>query len=86
MRIILTTHARQRMDDRQISRSDIEEALSNYHASRIGGRGAIYLGRSSTGRELKVVTKPPGMSGDNPRIVIITVAWTDEEDAHDAQH
>jgi N-acetylmuramic acid 6-phosphate (MurNAc-6-P) etherase len=80
MRIILTTHAKDRMTERAITMADIRAALEDVLMSWSTNKGLCYVGPGTSGQELKVVVKPPGMVGENPKMIVITVAWRDSEE------
>lgn len=68
-----TQHARDQMEARQVTETDIQSALNRPSGPpRVGNNGAVVqLGFASRGRILKVVLTPD-------REEIITVAWPDE--------
>jgi Domain of unknown function (DUF4258) len=80
MRLIFTTHANDRMQQRGVTRRDVERCLDNY-VERIDTRkGVRYKGPGrSSDRMLKVWVVPTTDVEDEPR-VIKSVAWEGEDD------
>jgi hypothetical protein len=69
MKVSYTGHAKRRMRDRQITQSDVEAVLVNYHTSRPADAGAtMYVGRDLLGKTMAVVLLPPGLHADTVRV------------------
>ena|GEM_PF-5021274 len=72
--IRLTFHAMERMAQREITYADIESALMRQVLSFTTRQGSLQIiGRTSSGRFLKVWVLEPPVSG--VRFTIKTVAW-----------
>ena len=81
MRLFLSLHALKRMEERCVSREDIEHALANCHSSWETSHDSIqYEGEGADGlRTLKVWLLPPGVSQTETMLVVKSVAWKDED-------
>ncbi len=70
MKPIYTTHARQRMAQRGVSESEVEDVLANHHASYADPAGnRNYVGHVN-GKHVRVVVRG---DGNPPPAVVITV-------------
>jgi hypothetical protein len=74
MKLFVSRHAIERMELRQITLEQIEEALSNPDTIRPGHVGSTVVQKVlASGEELKVVVRGRYLVG--AKAIIITVAW-----------
>ncbi len=77
MNLVFSRHARQRMRQRNITESDVREALGNITQSVVKAESTSYLG-DVRGRTLKVVVRT-SQDADVETFVITTV-WRGDDD------
>ncbi|SKQ12515.1 DUF4258 domain-containing protein [Mycobacteroides abscessus] len=71
MPIRYTNHARSRMQSRGITEADVLAVLSEHYLS-VNGRGSIVYRGNVGGREIAVVTVPPGVKASQ---IYIKTVW-----------
>lgn len=68
-------HATARMQQRGISRRDIESAIASAHTVLAVGGSMTYIGPGLNGTDLKVWVLPPGYVDEDTTIIVKSAAW-----------
>lgn len=80
MRLGIRGHPIARMEQRGITRADIESAIAQHHTRIENETSITYVGPGVNGDDLKVWTLPPGYVDDDTTITIKSAAWKGQED------
>lgn len=78
MNLVFSRHAHQRMNQRDITESDVIACLSNAHQSVVNVDSTTYLGHVR-GRTLKVVVRNSQDAGTE--MFVITTVWRGDDDS-----
>lgn len=73
-RLVITDHARQRLEERRITLADVESALRNCLRHDAGDHGNIVHVGPAAGDTLRVVTTPT--DPERRVILVVTAMWS----------
>ena len=81
MKVRYSRHARERMALRGIFEDHVVQVILNHHSSWNTREGSVqYIGRTDSGRDLKVWLVAPGYLTSAEWVTVKSAAWKDEED------